>query len=133
MVITLYGCSAHFRQIAAISERDHRTATVSIRTRFVNAAIRNGLGYPRPIPDNDLIISEEVVPIGRLYFADIGILLEDNKNPPEDQICRITTAVIGDLWDEFVRSFIDSGAFVGVRLACCGTKQFRWSCEGHRQ
>lgn len=126
MIITLYGCYKYFQGLA---DRDCLTSTVSIRCRFVDAVIKNNLGNPSPIPDKDLIISEEIVPIERLYFADLMILLEGVENPLEDQICHSTTAEIGTLWNEFVRSFIDSGAFVGVRLTC-GIKQFRWSPEG---
>ncbi len=140
MIITLYGCSEYFHKIAAQGVRDYRTVTISIRTRFVGAVCVNHLGNPSPIPDNDFIISEEVVPIPYLCFADVVILLNGNETLPPwnetqkglDFICRNTTAEIGELWNEFVRAFIDSGAFVGVRLTYC-TRQFRWSCEGHRQ
>lgn len=126
MIITLYGCCQYFQ---GLTGRDYLTSTVSIRRKFVDAVKKNHLGNPSPIPDNDFIISEQTSPIERLYFADVMIFLEGFEKPLEDQICHLTTAEIGMLWDEFIRSFIDSGAFVGIRLIC-GIKQFRWSPEG---
>ena len=129
MHLTLFGCYEFLEELERRDSRGYRTVILSIRARFVRASIMGGLSEMSVMDESDLRVNSEGIPISQLYFAEAIIILDEGEQQPSDVILQTAVVELGDLWDEFVRSFIDAGGFVGLRLIC-KDRQFRWSSEG---
>ena len=129
MNVTLFGCYYHFDELEINDGRAYRTLMQSILARFVQTAKTAGLSEMSVMDESDLHVNSESIPIASFYFVEITILVADGEQVPDDYTLQGVVVALGDLWDEFIRTGIDSGGFVGIRLEC-GIKQFKWSAEG---
>jgi hypothetical protein len=124
--VNIWGCDDHFNNL---SERNRHIFRTAIVDKFVEQARQRNLKIPEYDSDHDLVVYQLVLPIFRLYFADVILRIEDGEQVPDIENLYSLSTAIGELWDEFVRSLIDAGGFVGLRLIC-KDRQFRWSSEG---
>ncbi len=124
--VNIFGCDDHFNNL---SERNRHIFRTAIVDKFVEQARQRNLKIPEYDSDHDLAVYQLGLPIFRLYFADVILRIEDGEQVPDIENLYSLSTAIGELWDEFVRSFIDTGGFVGLRLIC-KDRQFRWSFEG---
>ncbi len=126
--ITVYGCLNYFEELQRSLEYDEMVSLVC--SKYVDVGRNHGLRFLDPMINREFIVSSQPIPIESLYFSEIVLDGSEAKlGEISEETLKMVIMIWGDLWDQFVRSFIDCGGFVGTRLVC-GTKQVRWSAEG---
>lgn len=91
--------------------------------RGLNLGLASTFGPRLTCDELEGIVDEQSLSIPKLYFADFDLsALQIHSLPKLNELA----ACFGDLFREYVFSFVDNGSFVGVRLIA-GGRLAKWS------
>ncbi|MES2215899.1 MAG: hypothetical protein V4481_01215 [Patescibacteria group bacterium] len=123
--ITLYGCLEHFfKEAPSVREASLK----NIQQVFTRALVLTSQ-MPTAITFAEPTINLEKIPMSRVYLADVELSAGDRKQSYKRETLLLIAKCLGEGWTEFVRTFIDSGALIAIRISDSET-QVRWSPHG---
>src|SRR5690349_17852671 len=103
--LTFYGCSDYFKE----KTQAHREVSLREIKRVFGTGLTRAVTKNIGIPEVEIVINEERIPIPRTFVADCALDSKGEfRNFRSERLEKIAKE-LGLLWMEFIRAFIDSG------------------------
>ncbi len=121
----LYGCVECITADAFMQQQIIEAITRTFRIKFSQiVGHAPSQAETQMSPEITVTICWYQLPAPRTFIADVTC-----DGELEENIHRKLVEVFGKLWTEYVRTFIDSGGLIAIRMAD-STAQYKWSPHG---